>query len=35
MELGGATFIQVIPVVERATEGTLPIAGAGWGHDRG
>ncbi len=27
----GATFIQFIPIVERATEETLPIANAGWG----
>jgi len=27
----GATFIQFIPIVERATEHTLPIADAGWG----
>ena len=28
----GATFIQFIPIIERATEDTLPIADAGWGH---
>ena len=28
----GATFIQYIPIIERATEQTLPIADAGWGH---
>jgi uncharacterized protein len=28
----GATFIQFIPIIERATEQTLPIADAGWGH---
>ncbi|MDR2987184.1 MAG: anaerobic sulfatase maturase, partial [Nocardiopsaceae bacterium] len=28
----GADFIQFIPVVERATEQTLPVAEAGWGH---
>ena len=28
----GASFVQFIPIVERATEETLPIAGAGWGH---
>jgi len=28
----GATFIQYIPIIERATEATLPIADAGWGH---
>ena len=27
----GATFIQFIPIIERATEETLPIADAGWG----
>jgi uncharacterized protein len=27
----GATFIQYIPIVERATAETLPIADAGWG----
>ena len=27
----GATFIQYIPIIERATETTLPIADAGWG----
>ena len=27
-----ATFIQYIPIIERATEQTLPIADAGWGH---
>ena len=27
----GATFIQFIPIIERATEATLPIADAGWG----
>ena len=27
----GATFIQFIPIIERATEQTLPIADAGWG----
>jgi uncharacterized protein len=27
----GATFIQYIPIIERATEQTLPIADAGWG----
>ena len=26
----GATFIQFIPIIERATEQTLPIADAGW-----
>ena len=28
----GASFIQFIPIVERVTEQTLPIADAGWGH---
>jgi len=28
----GAGFIQFIPIIERATEQTLPIADAGWGH---
>jgi uncharacterized protein len=28
----GAGFIQYIPVIERATEATLPVADAGWGH---
>jgi uncharacterized protein len=28
----GARFIQYIPVIERATQATLPIADAGWGH---
>jgi serine-type anaerobic sulfatase-maturating enzyme len=28
----GATFMQFIPIIERATEQTLPIAEAGWGH---
>jgi len=28
----GAQFIQFIPIIERATEQTLPIADAGWGH---
>lgn len=28
----GATFIQFIPIIERATEQNLPIADAGWGH---
>jgi uncharacterized protein len=28
----GATFIQFIPIVERATEQTLPAADEGWGH---
>jgi serine-type anaerobic sulfatase-maturating enzyme len=28
----GAQFIQFIPVIERATEATLPAADAGWGH---
>jgi uncharacterized protein len=28
----GATFIQFIPIVERATEQTLAVADAGWGH---
>jgi uncharacterized protein len=28
----GATFIQFIPIIERATEQSLPIADAGWGH---
>ena len=27
----GATFMQFIPIIERATEETLPIADAGWG----
>ncbi len=27
----GASFIQFIPIIERATEATLPAAGAGWG----
>ena len=27
----GATFIQFIPIIERATEQTLPVADAGWG----
>ena len=27
----GATFIQYIPIIERATAETLPIADAGWG----
>jgi len=27
----GAGFIQFIPIIERATEETLPAAGAGWG----
>jgi uncharacterized protein len=27
----GATFIQFIPIIERATEATLPAADAGWG----
>ena len=29
----GATFIQFIPIIERADEQTLPIADAGWGHN--
>jgi uncharacterized protein len=28
----GAGFIQFIPIIERATEQTLPVADAGWGH---
>ena len=28
----GATFIQYIPIIERATEQSLPVADAGWGH---
>ncbi len=28
----GATFIQYIPIIERADEQTLPVADAGWGH---
>jgi SEC-C motif len=28
----GATFIQYIPIIERATEATLPATDAGWGH---
>ncbi len=28
----GATFIQFIPIIERATGQTLPIAEEGWGH---
>ena len=28
----GAGFIQYIPIIERTTEQTLPIADAGWGH---
>jgi uncharacterized protein len=28
----GAGFIQYIPIIERTTEATLPIADAGWGH---
>ena len=28
----GARFIQYIPIIERATEQSLPIADAGWGH---
>jgi uncharacterized protein len=28
----GATFIQFIPIIERADEQTLPVAEAGWGH---
>ena len=28
----GASFIQYIPIIERATEQSLPIADAGWGH---
>jgi uncharacterized protein len=28
----GARFMQFIPIVERATEQSLPIANAGWGH---
>jgi uncharacterized protein len=28
----GAGFIQFIPIIERATEQTLPVAGTGWGH---
>jgi uncharacterized protein len=28
----GATFVQFIPIIERADEQTLPIAEAGWGH---
>jgi uncharacterized protein len=28
----GATFIQLIPIIERTDEQTLPIAEAGWGH---
>jgi len=28
----GASFIQFIPIIERATEQTLPVADAGWGH---
>ncbi len=28
----GATFIQFIPIIERATEQTLPVAEEGWGH---
>ena len=27
----GATFIQYIPIIERATEQSLPVADAGWG----
>ena len=27
----GATFVQFIPIIERATEQTLPVADAGWG----
>ncbi len=27
-----ATFVQFIPIIERATELTLPVADAGWGH---
>ena len=30
----GATFIQFIPIIERATEETLPVADAGWGRRR-
>lgn len=29
----GATFIQYIPIIERATAETLPIADSGWGED--
>ncbi len=28
----GATFIQFIPIIERADEQTLPVADSGWGH---
>jgi uncharacterized protein len=28
----GAGFIQFIPIIERATEQSLPVADAGWGH---
>ena len=28
----GATFIQYIPIIERAAEQTLPVADAGWEH---
>jgi len=28
----GATFIQYIPIIERATAETLPVAETGWGH---
>src|SRR5215467_1664042 len=28
----GASFIQFIPIIERATEQTLPVADEGWGH---
>ena len=28
----GARFVQYIPIIERATEATLPAADAGWGH---
>jgi uncharacterized protein len=28
----GASFVQFIPIIERATPETLPVAGAGWGH---
>ena len=28
----GAAFIQFIPIIERATADTLPVADAGWGH---
>ncbi len=31
----GARFLQLIPIVERATESTIAIANAGWGSQRG